>query len=91
MNIVMTVAATIGAIDVNPSAPPGSERVLDIVNWLAWAAMVACVAGIIITAITMALSHRRGEGGEHAGRLGWVMGAAILIGMASGLVAFLTA
>jgi hypothetical protein len=37
----------------------------------------------------MAVGQRRGEGGEHAARLGWVLAACIVIGSASALVGLL--
>lgn len=67
-------------------APPGSEGFLIILRWVAWLVFALCVLGVLITAATMALQNRRGEGGEHASRLGWVLGACILAGSASGLV-----
>ena len=45
-----------------------------------------CVLGILIAGAMMAVGQRRGEGGEHAARLGWVLAACIVIGSASALV-----
>jgi hypothetical protein len=67
-------------------APPGSDGVLTIIKWTAWVAFGVCVLGVIIAGAMMAISSRRGEGGEHMSRLGWVFGGAIVIGSASGLV-----
>jgi hypothetical protein len=47
---------------------------------------MVCVLGIIIAGTMMAIGQRRGEGGEHASRLGWVIAGCIVIGAASGLV-----
>jgi len=33
---------------------------------------------VLMVAGTMAVAHRRGEGGEHLAKLGWVMGACVL-------------
>jgi hypothetical protein len=41
---------------------------------------------VIIAGATMAIQHRRGEGGESMARLGWVLGGCIVIGSASALV-----
>ncbi|MFH8350470.1 hypothetical protein [Streptomyces sp. NPDC018045] len=67
-------------------APPGSEKLLTILRWVAWGVSFACVLGVLTCAAKMAISHRRGEGGEHATSLGWVLGACFLAGSASGLV-----
>lgn len=67
-------------------APPGSEGFLLILRWVAFIATGICVLGVIVAGAAMAISNRRGEGGEHASRLGWVLGGCIVIGASSGLV-----
>jgi len=73
------------------SAPPDvvskAHTLLDIV---AWTATSACVAGIIIVAAMMGISHHRGTGSEHFASLGRVMAACVLIGAAGPIVQFLT-
>jgi hypothetical protein len=69
--------------------PPGSEKLLLLLKWVAWAVFGCCVAGVLIVAGRMALMHRRGEGGEHAAGLGWVALACILAGSASSIVGLL--
>ena len=74
---------------INPgqgTAPPGSAGVVTIVNWVAWIAVTLCVVGVIVAGIGMLFAGRRGEGGEHAAKLGWVLAGAIVIGGASALV-----
>lgn len=68
------------------SKPPGSGGIEKILSWAAWVAVVVCVLGVIIAGATMAIQHRRGEGGESMARLGWVLGGCIVIGSASALV-----
>lgn len=70
----------------NPTAPPGTEAVQTILNWLAWGVALACVVGVLITAGSMALSHKRSPGEDHISRLGWVLGACILGASAGSLV-----
>jgi type IV secretory pathway VirB2 component (pilin) len=85
----LTVAAGILAQVPDPGAgtpPPGSEGFLSILSWAAWIAFGVCVLGVIIAGAAMALGNRRGEGGEHAQRLGWVLAGCIVIGSASGFV-----
>lgn len=67
-------------------APPGSEGFLKILSWAAWIAFAVCVLGVIMAGATMAVQSRRGEGGEHMSRLGWVLAGCIIIGSASALV-----
>ncbi|MGL5858161.1 MAG: hypothetical protein ACRC35_07125 [Angustibacter sp.] len=91
----MTTATTLAAVaDVltsvpnpgNGEAPPGSDGFVTILKWAAWLAFGICVLGVIVAGAMMALANRRGEGGEHMSRLGWVFGGCIIIGSASALV-----
>ena len=67
-------------------APPGvGEKVLTLLKWVAYLASAACVAGLIVTAARMAIAHRRGDD-TNVSQLGWVLGACVLIGSASGIV-----
>lgn len=76
-----------GPPDNTPEAPGAvSGNVEKVVNWVTWIGMMVCVLGIIIAGTMMAIGQRRGEGGEHASRLGWVIAGCIVIGAASGLV-----
>ena len=68
------------------SQPPGTEGFQTILKWAAWVGLAICVLGVIVAGGAMAISSRRGEGGEHMSRLGWVLGGCIVIGAASGLV-----
>ena len=52
--------------------PPGSDGIVKILGWATWIAIVVCVLGVVIAGGTMAIAHRRGEGGESVSRLGWV-------------------
>lgn len=71
------------------SAPPElAERINTILSLLAWLAVAAAVAGVLITAISMVLAYRRGDLSDQVGRFGLVLAACVLIGGASGLVAW---
>lgn len=86
--LLTATAAVLGALP-DPGlgeAPPGSEGFLTILRWVAWIAAGICVLGVIITGAMMAISNRRGEGGEHASRLGWAFAGSLVIGTASALV-----
>lgn len=83
--------AVAGPASADPNPTPGLPVELDTkLNTLLGAFMAlvifACVAGVLMVAGKMALSFRRGEGGEAAGQLGFVMAACVLVGSASSLV-----
>jgi type IV secretory pathway VirB2 component (pilin) len=67
--------------DPGSAAPPGEtgEKIGTVISWVTWIATAVCAVGIIIAGGMMAVGQRRGEGGEHAGRLAWVVAGAILI------------
>jgi MFS family permease len=67
---------------------PGSagDKVKLVTGWVTTIAIAICILGIIIAGAMMAIGQRRGEGGEHAARLGWVLAACIVIGSAGALV-----
>lgn len=66
--------------------PPGTAGLLTVLGWGAWIVTLVCIAGIFAVAAKMAFSHRRGEGSEAVGQLGWVMGACVLIAAAGPIV-----
>lgn len=66
--------------------PPGTEGLTTILSWIAWGVTFLCVVGVFFVAGSMAFAHRRGEGSEAVGKLGWVMGACILGASATSLV-----
>jgi type IV secretory pathway VirB2 component (pilin) len=79
--IVISLAPTVS------TPPPGVEaKFQTLLGWVTWIAFSVCVLGIVIAGAMMALGQRRGEGGEHAARLGWVLTACIVIGSSSMLV-----
>jgi type IV secretory pathway VirB2 component (pilin) len=67
-------------------APAGSEMINRVISWVTWIAFSICALGVIIAGAMMAIGQRRGEGGEHAARLGWVLAGCIVVGSAAGLV-----
>jgi hypothetical protein len=58
--------------------PPGTTGLSMVLNWTFWGVTFLCVVGVLMVAGAMAVAHRRGEGGEHLAKLGWVMGACVL-------------
>ncbi|MFI6662837.1 hypothetical protein ACIBL8_45940 [Streptomyces sp. NPDC050523] len=67
-------------------APPGADGLLKVLRWVAWSVTALCVAGIFGVAAKMAVDHSRGGAREHVRGLGFVLGACLLVGSASGLV-----
>ncbi|OJU46221.1 MAG: hypothetical protein BGN98_11870 [Microbacterium sp. 69-7] len=72
-----------------PVQPPGTNGFVTIMGWVKWVALAVCVIGIIVAGALMAINSRRGEGGEHAGRIGFALGGVIVISAAASLVGFL--
>ncbi|MFD5820637.1 hypothetical protein ACFV06_37085 [Streptomyces sp. NPDC059618] len=66
-------------------------KVDTVLGILAWAGTAAGVAGVLITGAMMAISMRRGEGSEHMGRLGMVLGGCVLVATAGPVVTFVFA
>ena len=73
-------------LDGGGTKPPGGDKLDLVIDWVRWIAFSICILGILIAGAMMAVGQRRGEGGEHAARLGWVLAACIVIASASLLV-----
>lgn len=90
LHAVITQTINLLAQAPNPGggkAPPGSGDFETVLSWAAWIALGMCVLGVIVAGGAMALAHSgRHGGGEHAARLGWVLGGCIIVGSASGFV-----
>lgn len=94
MNILAalhTSITVIAAPDSPAIAPPGSAQAITVLGYIKWGTGLACVVGLLIVAVAMALSHRRGSGGDHGSALGFVAGASVLAGVASAFVTALGA
>ncbi|MBO0811664.1 MAG: hypothetical protein J2P23_06415 [Microlunatus sp.] len=76
----------------NPPArmPKGLKGIETIMSWAKWVALAVCVLGLVAAGAMMAVNARRGEGGEHVGRIGMALGGVIVISAASTLVGFLS-
>jgi len=74
-----------------PSAeqPPGTEGLNTILNWAKWIGLAVCIMGLFAAGAMMAIQSRRGEGGEHVGKIGMALGGVIVISAAASLVGFL--
>jgi len=95
LHAILTAAndfAAIVPLDIpnpEPVQPPGTSGFVTIMGWVKWVALAVCVIGIIVAGALMAINSRRGEGGEHAGRIGFALGGVIVISAAASLVGFL--
>lgn len=72
--------------DPAPVQPPGTEGFTTAISWIKWIGFALAGVAIVFAAIRMFFASRRGEGGEHVGALGWILGGVILIGAGAGLV-----
>lgn len=91
------VQATVTAISLlpmqvpnpEPVQPPGTSGFVTIMGWAKWVALAVCILGLIAAGALMAIQSRRGEGGEHVGKIGMALGGVIVISAAASLVGFL--
>ncbi|WP_298461185.1 hypothetical protein [uncultured Cellulomonas sp.] len=63
-----------------PEAPPGSEPILQVLNWVSWLAIIVSVAGFIVAAGGLAFAHHSGREMNNFKGLAFAILAAILIG-----------
>jgi hypothetical protein len=76
---VMALAVRVlAAPNPGSTAPPGSGTVLTVLSWLGWLASAAGVAGLLAVGISMMMSHKRGDTGQHGAAFAWVIAGCIL-------------
>lgn len=96
LHSVLTAASDLAAVipaqlpDPAPTQPPGTEAVSTILGWATWVGLVVCILGLIAAGTLMAVQSRRGEGGEHVGKIGMALGGVIVISAAVALVGFIS-
>lgn len=69
-----------------PPSATVSTDVGTVVSWACWTAFTIAILGVIFVAFRMIIQHHRGEGGQHFAGLLYVLGGAILVAAASGIV-----
>jgi len=95
LHSVITVATDVLAAmpasvpDPAPVQPPGTEGFNTVMGWAKWVALAICVLGLFAAGALMAVQSRRGEGGEHVGKIGMALGGVIVISAGAALVGFL--
>ena len=90
-DLIAASAALPAAVVPDPgpgSMPPGFEGFPTIMGWVKWLALGVAVIGLIILGGSMAVSARRGEGGELGGWLGRILVGVIIIAAGTTLVGF---
>ena len=75
--------------DPDPVQPPGTEGFNDVMGWGKWVALAICILALFAAGAMMGIQSRRGEGGEHVGKIGMALGGVIVISAAAALVGFL--
>lgn len=91
MTIVTQATAIFPAEIPNPAPvqPPGTDGVITIVSWTKWIGFAIAAVAIVVAGIRIVLTRRNGEGGEHVGILGYILGGCIIMGGGIGLVSML--
>lgn len=73
------------------TAPPGvGTNIGTVISWASWICFVIAILGVMFVAFKLMVMHHRGEGGQHFASLLYVLGGAILVAAASGIVGALT-
>ena len=74
----------------DPVQPPGTDAISTILGWAKWIGLVMAIFGIIIVAIIMSVSSRRGEGQQNLGTLGFIFMAVVMIGASTAVIGFIS-
>lgn len=70
-------------------APPGADKILELLRWGLWLATGGCILAAVMVGVQIALSAVRGDHHRHGASLGWVLMGAILVGSSTGIVSAL--
>lgn len=73
------------------SAPPGFEKFTEVMGWVKWISLGILVIAVMVAGVRMAFGAGRGDGGEHASRIGWVLGGVIIVAGAFSIVSWFVA
>jgi len=76
--------------NVTPQAPPGTQGITRVINYVAWGATAVCLVGFILAAATMGIKHGRGEDLPGMKGIALALLATVLIGGASAIVGSVT-
>lgn len=79
------------AINYTPKPPPGSGKIIDVLNWVSWIFGAAAIVGFLGVGITLILAFNdRGPGSNHVSGLMKVLLGCIIGAAAGGLAAWAT-
>ena len=78
-------------VQVNPSAPPGSDKIMMIVSWVGWGACIGAVVALLIAGGKFGYDRHQGTADSEAAKsVGKTLLGCVLIAIAGGLVGALT-
>ena len=72
--------------DPTPTVPAEADGLYLLLDWASGVGLVLGVLGVIIVGIGMLIVWNRGDGGQHLGKLGWVLAGCVVITGAGGIV-----
>ncbi|MGL5829574.1 MAG: hypothetical protein ACRC0L_08410 [Angustibacter sp.] len=70
--------------------PPGLEKFTLVMGWAKWISLGVLVMALMFAGVKMAIGNQRGDGGEHASSIGWVLGGVIVVSAAVTIVSALS-
>lgn len=88
-DLVAALPMAAGVPDPTAARPPGMESIDTVLDWGKWVALIICVGALIAAGALMAFNSRRGEGGEHVGRIASALFGVCIIGGAGSMIGFL--
>lgn len=78
--------------NIEPQAPPGSEKFMTLVSWIGWGACLAAVAALLIAGGKFGFDRHQGTAdSEAATKVAKTCVGCVIIAIAGGLVGALTA
>ncbi len=93
--VIFIGARTLAACQIkstpNAAGAPGAAQLQQLVGYVAFYGIAACLLGLLVASGTLAFAHRTGRSGMEAGAkqaVIWALGGAALIAAGGGLIAF---
>jgi hypothetical protein len=79
-----------GVGDIKPTKPDfDTSKFTALAGYVQWGGLIICAVGIVGIGTMMAVSIRRGEGGEHVSRLGMALLGVVIVSLGPAIVASL--
>lgn len=88
MSLAAAVLTALPAVipDPNPTAPPGSDGITTLLNWVSWGCIIGAVFAFILCAGSLAFSHFTGRSEAPIKGLALAILAAMLVGGVGGIM-----